>query len=399
MKKKKLMILGGSILQLPAIQKATALGLDVIVLDMDPDAVGFSVKGVKKEIISTIDIPAAVKAARKHNIDGVMTLATDMPMRTVSAIAKDLNLTGISEDAAIKATDKSVMRECLELAGVPVPHFYRIESKEDYLLRVNEFNKPFIVKPADSSGSRGIYLVRDISDFEDISTAYDYTVGFSKNKIVVIEEYMSGPEVSVEAITVNGQTEVIQITDKITTGPPHFVELGHTQPSRLNRQTTEKIKDIAKKAISAIGIIDGPSHTEIIVTEEGPKIVEIGARLGGDFITTHLTTISTGVDMVECCIKIALGEKADLKEKHRKGSAIRYFAQHKGTVEAITGLSDAEKTDGGLKIGIVHGVGEKITDIDCSGARMGFVIAEGRNAQEAQDNCENALSKIKVSIR
>ena len=116
---KTIMILGASILQLPAIEQATEMGLKVIALDMNPDAVGFSVPGVIKEVISTIDIPAAVDAAKRHHIDGVMTLATDMPMRTVAAIARECGLPGISEETAIKATDKSVMRQELLKAGVP----------------------------------------------------------------------------------------------------------------------------------------------------------------------------------------------------------------------------------------------------------------------------------------
>lgn len=93
---------------------------------------------------------------------------------------------------------------------------------------------------------------------------------------------MIGPEVSVETLTVNGECNVIQITDKITTGAPHFVEMGHTQPSQLPENTKQKVAQLAKLANRAIGIINGPSHTEIIVTNEGPKIVELGARLGGD---------------------------------------------------------------------------------------------------------------------
>lgn len=152
------------------------------------------------------------------------------------------------------------------------------------------------------------YLVSNIGDAESISVAYSYSHSFSRNGDLVVEEYMIGPEVSVETLTVNGECNVIQITDKITTGAPHFVEMGHTQPSQLPENTKQKVAQLAKLANRAIGIINGPSHTEIIVTNEGPKIVELGARLGGDCITMHLVPLSTGVDMVECCIKIALGE-------------------------------------------------------------------------------------------
>lgn len=390
---KIIMILGASILQLPAIEKAVEMGLKVVALDMNPDAVGFSVPGVVKEVISTIDIEAAVDAAKRHKIDGVMTLATDMPMRTVAAIAKECGLVGVTEDTAIKATDKSVMREALKTAGVPVPKFFRVTNEDEFKAAVNQIDGPFMVKPADSSGSRGILKVEDRSNLD---SAYNYTKQFTHNGIVVVEECMIGPEVSVETLAVDGEVHVIQITDKMTTGAPHFVEMGHTQPTRLG--CAEEIKRVAIAANKAVGIENGPSHTEIIVTKDGPKIVEIGARLGGDCITTHLVPLSTGVNMVEACIRIALGEMPDITPSLHCGSAIRYFQQHAGVVERIEGLQDAENMPGVKQVSIVHGVGEKITDITDSGSRMGFVIAQGSDADDAAAKCEKAIICISVEL-
>ena len=388
---KTIMILGASILQRPAIEKATEMGLNVVALDMNPAAVGFSVPGVFKEVISTIDIPAAVKAAKKHKIDGVMTLATDMPMRTVAAVAKECSLIGITEDTAAKATDKSLMREALRLAGVPIPKFYRVENRKEYEKAVAQMIGALMVKPADSSGSRGILKVENKTE---ALTAYEYTKQYSRNGIVVVEECMMGPEVSVETLAIDGEVHVIQITDKITTGAPHFVEMGHTQPTRLD--CVNEIKKVAIAANKAIGIDNGPSHTEIIVTEEGPKVVELGARLGGDCITTHLVPLSSGVNMVEACIKIALGEKPDITKKVNCGSAIRYFHQHAGVLKSIEGIDDAKKMPGVKQVSIVHGIGEKITEITDSGSRMGFVIAQGKDADDAAKNSDKALQLIRV---
>ena len=388
---KTLMILGASILQLPAIEKAVEMGLKVVALDMNPDAVGFTVPAVLKEVISTIDIPAAVNAAKKYRIDGVMTLASDMPMRTVAAVAKECGLVGITEETALKATDKSVMREALKHAGVPIPVFYRVENMDEYIRAVRHMPASFMVKPADNSGSRGIYKVEDQQDAE---LAYEYAKRFSRNGVLVVEECMVGPEVSVETIAYAGQVHVVQITDKITTGAPHFVEMGHTQPTRLN--CAEAIKSVAIAANKAVGIENGPSHTEIIVTEEGPKIVELGARLGGDCITTHLVPLSTGVNMVETCIRIALGEKPDITSTLNCGSAIRYFPQHAGVIQDIQGIEEAKKISGIKQVSVVHGIGEKVTEITDSGSRMGFVIAQGKNAADAAQKCEQALSKIRI---
>lgn len=396
---KKLMILGASILQLPAIEKAKEMGLDVLVVDMNPDAVGFNVPGIEKEIISTIDIQAVISAAKRHRIDGIMTLATDMPMRTVAAVAKEMNLIGIDEETALKATNKAEMRKALQLNNVPIPKFYVVSNKDEYKEVVKQFDVPFIVKPADSSGSRGIFEVKDIHNDDLIIEAYDYCHPFSKVGDVVVEEYMEGPEVSVETLTVNGECHVIQITDKLTTGAPHYVEMGHSQPTMLSNEIAEQISKVAKAANKAIGIKNGPSHTEIIVTKEGPKIVELGARLGGDNITTHLVPLSTGVNMVECCIKIALGEIPDIKKKWNKGSAIRYFEQHAGVIDSIEGVDKAEEIDGVQQISIVHGVGEEVTEINSSGERMGFVIAQDVDVDAAIKDCLAALTKINVIIK
>lgn len=397
--RKRLMILGASILQLPAIEKAIEMGLEVIAVDMNPKAVGFGVQGVEKEIISTIDEQAIVEAAKKHKIDGIMTLATDMPMRSVAAVAKEMNLIGIDADTAFKATNKVEMRRALQSCGVPIPKFFKVTNEEEYIEVVKQFNVPFIVKPADSSGSRGIFEVIDITDKQLIKEAYYYCKPFSRVGDVIVEEYMSGPEVSVETLSIDGVCHVIQITDKITTGAPHYVEMGHSQPSRHSKEISEKISKVAKAANKALGITNGPSHTEIIVTSEGPKIVEVGARLGGDNITTHLVPLSTGVDMVECCIKIALGEKPDIKPKWNKGAAIRYFDQHKGIVKGIEGIEEAKKIIGVQQISVVHGVGEEVTEINSSASRMGFVIAQDENGERAIADCINALKKIQVLIQ
>lgn len=395
---RKIMILGASILQLPAIEKAKEMGLEVIAVDMNPDAEGFKVPGVIKEVISTIDTPAIIEAARRHRIDGIMTLATDMPMRSVASVAKDMGLTGIDEGTALRATNKAEMRKALKAYNVPVPRFFTASDESEYNEVVKQFSVPFIVKPVDSSGSRGIFEVADITDQNMVRKAYDYCKPYSKTGDVIVEEYMSGPEVSVETLSIDGTCHVLQITDKLTTGAPHYVEMGHSQPTRHSKEIAKKISETAIAANKAIGIKNGPSHTEIIITGEGPKIVEIGARLGGDCITTHLVPLSTGVDMVECNIRIAMGEKPDISCKYNRGSAIRYLSTENGVIKNIKGLDAAKKTDGVVQVSIVHNVGDRVDGIKSSGDRVGFVIAQGRNAAEAIKSAESALSTIKVEV-
>lgn len=398
---KKIMILGASILQLPAIRKAKEMGLQVITVDMDENAIGFKEEGIICEVISTIDSEKILEAAKKHNIDGIMTLASDMPMRSVAIVAKEMGLVGITEQTALNATNKAEMRQCLKESGVPIPQFFRVSSKEEYEEAIDYFKTSklkCIVKPADNSGSRGVDLLSDLSDEELISRAYEYSKSYSRGGDIVVEEYMEGPEVSVETLSVDGECHIIQITDKLTTGAPYFVEMGHSEPSAQPEDIKVRISEVASAAVKAIGIENGPSHTEIKVTKDGPKIVELGARLGGDNITTHLVPLSTGVDMVECCIKIALGEKPDLERKCELGSAIRYFKTEKGIITNIIGIEDAKKLYGVMQVSIVHGIGGKVSEIKNSIDRIGFVIAQGENAVNAVEICEDALRKIKFEV-
>ena len=398
---KKIMILGASILQLPAIEKAIDMGLEVVAVDMNPQAVGFKVPSVIKEEISTIDTPSILKAAKRHQIDGIMTLATDMPMMAVATVAEEMNLVGVSVDTALKTTNKAFMREALRNAGIPIPLFFHVTTKHDYLEAVNEVNSAgyrCIVKPADNSGSRGIDFLSDY-EIETIEKAYEYSKQFSRSGELMVEEYMEGPEVSVETLSVEGRCHVIQITDKITTGIPYFVEMGHSQPSYLSEDVKDEIKKVTVAANHALGIENGPSHTEIKVTKDGPKIVELGARLGGDNITTHLVPLSTGVDMVECCIRIALGEKPDLVQKHQKGSAIRYFKADRGKIVGIYGVEEATALDGIQQISVVHGIGETLHGIKESGDRVGFIIAQAPNAKKAVKVCEEAEQMIRIEVK
>ncbi len=395
---KTIMILGASILQLPAIEKARDMGFNVVVADMNPEAIGFSVPDIKKEIISTIDTIKILQAARKHQIDGIMTLASDMPMQSVAVVCHEMGLVGISKETALKATNKAFMRDALKENGVPVPLYYRVKGLSafiDAVKNIRDKGYKCIVKPADNSGSRGVDLLKEDCDLEE---AYNYTNQFSRSGEIVVEEYMEGPEVSVETLAINGTVHVIQITDKLTTGAPYFVEMGHSQPSQLCDEIKDQIGAVAISANKAIGIKNGPSHTEIKVTKDGPKIVELGARLGGDCITTHLVPLSTGVNMVECSILIALGEIPDLRPKWNRGSAIRYLESEQGIIQAIGGVDEACEVSGIKQVSIVHNVGDEAKEIRNSVDRVGFVIAQADSAKDAVLACEEAKRLIKVDV-
>ena len=391
------MILGASILQLPAIKQAKKMGHQVIAVDMDPLAIGFSVEGVIKEVISTIDKEAVLYAAIKHNIDGIMTLASDMPMQTIAYISGKLKLPSISVSSSIKVTNKRYMREALKKENIPIPLFAasdNLKSLKPLAKKIFNKNIKCILKPADSSGSRGVNLIESIDELE---SAFYNSQEYSKSGYVMLEEYMVGAEVSVESITYENECNVIQITDKMTTGAPNFVEMGHSQPSRNTKDIKESIIQLTKAATKVLGINYGPSHTEIIITKDGPKIVEIGARLGGDNITSHLVPFSTGVNMIENCIKLALSEAPNLIKEYNNGSAIRYIKADHGEIVSIEGIEKAREISNIKEVVIVN---DKLSKpIKSSTDRIGYVIAQAENAEIAVEACEKALSYIKVGVK
>jgi len=391
---KRLLIIGASVLQLPAILKAREQGLYVGVIDMNPDAAGvkFADKFYK---VSTIDIPGVIAAAVDFVPDGVMTLATDMPMRSVAAVAEYFGLPGISPSVALNATDKVAMIECFKNNNVPAPWFYAISSRSGFIDLLKHVAPPFVLKPNDSSGSRGVVLV---TDNKMAIEAYEYSSSASRSGMVLVEEYLSGPEVSVEMLTIDGQSYVIAITDKLTTGAPHFVEMGHSQPSMLPESTLEKIKDVAIKAVKAIKIDNSPAHVELIVTSNGPKLVELGARLGGDCITSHLVPLSTGIDMIQASIQLALGLKPDITHRLDKGSAIRYLRSDEGAFDHVEGINEVNKLNGVKHIEIVKQVGDKISTVHGSGDRIGYVICQADNATSAIIMCEEAIKKLEIKL-
>ena len=391
---KRVLIIGASILQLPAILKAKELGYYVATVDFNPKAVGIPYADEFFEV-STIDTEAVVQVAKEFGVNGVLTLATDMPMRSVARAAEACNLPGISIDTAIKATDKGEMIKAFEDNGVEHPWYYVAIDKDEFDGVKNKITYPCIMKPTDNAGSRGVVLVHSL---EELEKEYSYSVGESRKGGVIIEEYMVGNEVSVEVITIDGEPHVLQVTDKITTGAPHFVEMGHTQPSRLGDENVAAIKDLAKRAVKAVGIQNGPAHVEIMLTKDGPKMIELGARMGGDCITTHLVPLSTGIDMVRAAIEIACGQEADINLKMAKGSAIRYFKADEGVIKCIKGVDDAKAIPGVKEISFIKNVGDRVGSIDSSVDRVGFVIAQGENADEAEAICERAVGSIDIEI-
>lgn len=389
---KKLMIVGASILQLPAILQAKRMGMEVAVADFNPQAVGIPYAD-RYYNCSTIDERGLLEAVRDYCPDGIMTMATDMPMRAIAYVCEQTGLRGIDARCARNCTDKAVMIRCFESFGVPAPRYAEIASKQNLERLANDLPYPCILKPADNSGSRGVYLARDAAD---ALQHYAYTQASSRNGVILAEEFMQGREISVETFVCDGKAVVLQITDKQTSGAPHFVETGHSQPSTLARETQDRVREIAQQACDAVGLTNGPAHIEMMVTSEGPKLVEMGARMGGDCITSHLVPLSTGIDMIEATIRQCVGEAVDLEPKYEKASAIVFLSAAEGVIREIRGVDDAKRADGVRAVEFFKQIGDRAVSVHSSADRVGYVVAQADTPQRAMQICELAAKKIQI---
>lgn len=394
---KKIFILGASRLQIPAILKAKEKGFYVYVLDYNPNAEGIAYADRFLEI-STIDKEAVLKAALEYKPDHIITSTSDMPVRTVSWVNEKLGRpSDISYEGAVCATDKIAMRDRMKEYGVPIPEYHEVRSLEEFLFIAKKMPERFVLKPADNSASRGVILV-DKSKKPDLEAMYGYCRSYSRSGNILVEEFMTGPEVSVESYTVDGEPHIITITDKIVTELPFFVELGHTEPSRLAPEQQGEIRNVAEAAIRAIGMRNGPNHTEIKLTPTGAKLVEIAARLGGDFITSKLVPLSTGVDMIECSFATLLGQEVNYQSMVARGAAIRFIQGNPGVIQSVSGIDVARGLPGIYEVQLYVKLGDRIKSPENSSDRIGHIIAVGKDAEQAEYRVEAAVKEICVNV-
>lgn len=379
---KRLLVLGGSYLQIPAIVEAKSLGITTAVLDYNPDCPGrYLADHFYKE--STVDNQAVLECAADFSADGIMTLGTDWPMRSVAYAAEALGLCAISYSSACRSTNKLDMIQRFCEARVAHPDFIFFDALAQSSETLDgRITYPCIIKPVDSSGSRGVVLLREPKYLEE---SLAYSLNYSKSGQVIIEEFMVGPEVSVEVLIQDGKPQILTITDKITTGFPHFVETMHTQPSRLNKTDQTAIHELARRACMELDLTTGSAHVEIILTTDGPKIVEVGPRMGGDFISTHLVPLSTGINMTQLVLLGSLGCSPTIPPRQPAGSCIRYLNRGQGRFLQADNLDTIRTMPGVIDADIFVSPGCEVKDLHSSQDRLGYIITQGRTAQEAED--------------
>ena len=371
---KKLLVLAAGILQVPVIKKAMEMGYYVIAADGDPNATGlqYADKSIVVNITSEEDV---LQIAREEQIDGVIHPCSEVSMNVMGRLNDELGLSGISKDAAFRATNKHLMRRAFEMFGAPSPKSFCFDNAEDaWYCFCNELPNDAILKPSRNSGSRGIAKIEKGISKGNFAELFKRSKSESRDKTVMLEQFIEGPEFSVEIIVWNGQVNVLTITDKVTTEAPYFVELGHNQPSIYPYEIVEEIKMAAVSGVKALDVNNCACHAEVKVQDGKVYIMEIGARLGGDFISTELTHLSTGIDMVAAAINCALGIEPCLEPlAPKKGVCIRYFCPKPGKLVSIANTEILN--DGRVYLWeIYHKEGDTIPEVTSSLCRSGHLI-------------------------
>lgn len=392
---KKLLVLAAGILQVPIIKKAHEMGYYVIAADGDKNAIGLQYAD-KVIVANIVNEEAMLQIAKEERIDGVIHPCSEVSMTVMGRINDEMGLSGISRDQAIRATNKHLMRKAFENASAPSPQskcFNDIEAA--WKAFCTDCVGTAILKPSRNSGSRGISKIPANIDEKEFARLFSIAKEESRDDSVMLEQFIEGPEFSVEIIVWNDEIYVLTVTDKKTTDSPHFVELGHNQPSIYSTEIVEKIKNAAVAGVKALGVNGCACHAEIKIQDNEPYIMEIGARLGGDFISTELVHLSTGIDMVAAAIDCALGIQPDLSVKEEKhGVCIRYFCPAPGVLKSV---SNTEILDDSHVYNweIYHQVGDIIPEVTSSLCRSGHVIVADNTVQNAINLADKIISDIK----
>jgi biotin carboxylase len=382
--KKKILVFGAGDNQTLLIKACRHLGYYTIATDPNPQAPGAD--------FADLFVPLAPKDAEAHRelirqagVQGIVSCQMENPLSLMAELAQEFGFPFPTPEVIRRARNKFLMKQAFREAGVPCAKGILVDNCEGLAqLDLSGFQFPLIIKPVDSYSSRGVFRV---DTQEQLICFCRETSRFSSTGQVLVEEFLEGPEVSVESVTYRGKTEVIQITDKTITPYPHTVELAHAQPSALPSDICAQIADITQRAIAAIGIDNSGSHAELIITKDGPKMVEIGSRLGGDYISSYLTLLSTGVDMNRAVAQIAMGETPDLEKTVARASGIQYINWAPGLrIERMDGFGAFMQMPGIDYAGILINQGEVLPEITDSAKRHAFFITSAENRTELAKN-------------
>jgi biotin carboxylase len=396
--KQRILILGAGIMQGPAITIAREMGLETVAVDADPSAPCTSLadRFEKVDLKDREGVAALGKALMESGgLSAVMTAGTDFSA-TVAWAAEKLGLPGIPYQTALDASDKERMRSRFKAAGAPSPEFVicaDLPSKSGFVL---PFPWPAVVKPVDNMGARGC---RRVDNMEELETAVADALGFSRSGRAIVEEYMEGPEFSVDALVYRGEITICGLAERHIFYPPYFIETGHTMPADIPPQTAGTLLKTFSDGIKALGIDNGAAKGDIKLTPKGPMIGEIAARLSGGYMSGWTYPYASGVRPTRGAIQIALGEKPDCLEPSKHWTcAERAFISIPGTVRSVYGLGKAKSIEGVRDLFTRVSRGSAVKFPENNVTKCGNVISAAPLREDAVGSAEKAVRSILIQL-
>ena len=395
--------MSGGLEAVPGIRRAKEMGLHVVVSDGKPDAPGLQLAD-DRIIASTYNVEETVRAAADyhrsiHPLDGVICMAADVPV-TVASVAENLGLPGISLETARLAADKLLMKQRFRSLGIPTPWFASVSSANEFREIARERRGPLVVKPVDSRGARGVVLV---TETVDLDWAYEQAREQSGTSRVMVEDYLPGPQVSTESVLCDDFSATPGFIDRnyefLDRFAPYMIENGGQQPSVLSDQSRQAVEDMAVEAGRALGITRGIVKGDMVLTADGPKVIEVAARLSGGWMSSDQVPMATGVDLVAAAISLAVGDpvaQSDLFPTRSCGVAIRYFFPEKGRVTAIGNMKRLEEMEWVRQLTLSVGPGDIIEPVTNHTKRAGSVITIGSTCDEAVMRARQVVDEIKI---
>ncbi|MDR2134138.1 MAG: ATP-grasp domain-containing protein [Treponema sp.] len=395
---KTIMILGAGTMQIPALSAAKKKGWRVIAVDGNPCAPGAGIA----DIFEPVDLKeeeTLLNRARFYKetsgLDGIFTAGTDFSL-SVAFIAENLGLPGIPVEVARNATNKALMRRIFALHGVPGPAFLSCRRGELDQLSALSGTFPVVVKPVDSMGARGVQMVQEPSL---LKAACEKALAFSRSGGVIVEEFINGPEFSVDALVYQGQIHAFGIADRHIYFPPFFVELGHTFPSAAGKKILQDVEEVFRQGIKALGIDNGAAKGDIFHTGGGAVIGEIAARLSGGYMSGWTCPYACGVDITEAAMNIALGlPPGDMSPRRAWTSAERAFISIPGTAAGLAGLERALEVPGVQDVFTRVEAGSPVKFPENNVEKCGNVISALPERKSAFRAAEKAVSRILVRL-
>jgi biotin carboxylase len=396
--RKRILILGAGVMQGPTLRIACEMGLETIAIDADSTALCVPLAD-RFEKIDLKDREGIEKLARslmeQGGLAGVMTAGTDFSA-SVAWVAEKLRLPGISFEAALDASDKERMRKRFKEAGVPSPEFTVISDSSGKALDL-PFSWPAVVKPVDNMGARGC---RRVESPAELKAAVVEAMAFSRSGRVIVEEYMEGPEFSVDALVYRGEITICGFADRHIFFPPYFIEMGHTMPSSIDPAVMRLLIETFNKGVKALDIANGAAKGDVKLTPRGPMIGEIAARLSGGFMSGWTFPYSSGVLPTKGAIEIAIGKKpGGLEPKWNWTSAERAFTSIPGRVLSIEGIETAKVMPYVRDVFSRVKRGMAVTFPENNVTKCGNIISAAPDKETAVKAAENAARSILIRLQ